>query len=268
MGGYTLALSEQERARYQVMADVAVQHEAHLWELAGIRAGARIADVGCGPGAVLVKMAALAGASGEVVGVDADPQAVELANEMIRTAGVGNASVHVATATDSGIEPGSCDVVVMRHVIAHNGGKEQQIVDHLATLLRPGGSLYLVDVDVTAIRFSPSQAELVDAWSKYTALHKQLGNNGMVGLELDRLAEQAGLSVTAYEGYYVVVKIPPGFRPPPWAAREAMLAAGVATADDVTRWAAAFDELDRSADPPTLFAPAFVCVAAYPPVGD
>ena len=44
--GYTLELSEPERMRYRMMAGLARENEADLWEYAGIVPGARVADVG------------------------------------------------------------------------------------------------------------------------------------------------------------------------------------------------------------------------------
>ena len=49
-------------------------------------------------------------------------------------------------------------------------------------------------------------------------------------------------------------------RQPPWAARDAMVAAGLATEHDLARWAGAFDRLDAAARRPTLFAPMFVAL--------
>lgn len=57
MSTYTLRLSEPERARYRMMARSARQAEADLWTAAGIVEGAHVADVGCGPGAVLALIA-------------------------------------------------------------------------------------------------------------------------------------------------------------------------------------------------------------------
>src|SRR6476661_870840 len=48
---YALLLSDAERARYRLMAERASSEEAQLWQQAGIRPGARVADIGCGPGA-------------------------------------------------------------------------------------------------------------------------------------------------------------------------------------------------------------------------
>ncbi|MDP8927404.1 MAG: hypothetical protein M3O70_02205 [Actinomycetota bacterium] len=62
-----------------------------------------------------------------------------------------NVELRQGHATATGLVPGSLDVAVMRHVLPDNGGQEQAIVDHLASLVRPGDSVYVV-VDFTAIR--------------------------------------------------------------------------------------------------------------------
>ena len=45
-GGYALELDPGEVERYRLMAEQARAAEADLWELAGIRLGASVADVG------------------------------------------------------------------------------------------------------------------------------------------------------------------------------------------------------------------------------
>jgi len=57
---YSLALSDAEIERYRLMARAAEQRERDLWAAAGAVPGARIADVGCGPGAIAVRFADLA----------------------------------------------------------------------------------------------------------------------------------------------------------------------------------------------------------------
>ena len=76
---YALRLSDDELGRYRMMAARARAEEGDLWALAGIVPGARVADVGCGPGAMLVTLAEVVGSTGQVVGVDADPAAVAAA---------------------------------------------------------------------------------------------------------------------------------------------------------------------------------------------
>jgi len=264
MSDYALRLSEPEVLRYRMMAAKARETESEQWALAGIAPGARVADVGCGPGAALVAMAEVVGPDGSVVGVDADPGAIKLANDMIAASGVANATARVGPADDTGLEPGGVDVAVMRHVLAHNGGREQAIVDHLASLVRPGGRVYLVDAELTAMRSVGLPPELQELSDRYLAYQSSRGNDMQIGLRLGQLLAGAGLELLAYRGEYAILPAPPGMRPPPWAARAAMVAAGFATEDEVAAWGTAFETLDACPDRPTLFLPGFTAVGRRP----
>lgn len=259
MAGYALAVSEEEVGRYLLMAELAAAEERHLWELAGIGPGAVVADVGCGPAATSVQLARAVAPGGRVVGVERDRSALEAARAVVSAAGV-DVELRQGEAGGTGLEPGSVDVAVLRHVLAHNGGAEAAIVQHLSDVVRPGGSVYLVDVDLTAIRQLDADPELDDQVERYVEFQRRRGNDVSVGLRLRHLLEAAGLEPLVHEGRYAIVRPPPGMRPPSWAAREAMVAEGVVTAEDVQRWAAAFERADAQTVRPTLFAPTFVAV--------
>ena len=256
-----MALSEAEIQRYRMMAQRAREEEVSQWQLAVIAEGARVADVGCGPGATLVAMAQVVGPTGSVTGVDADPAAVSAATQMIAAAQATNATVLLGQADDSGLALGSFDVAVMRHVLAHNGGRETAIVHHLAELVRPGGCVYLVDVEMSAARLFNIDPALEDLQDQYVRLHKLRGNNTSIGLALSVLLESAGLEVLDFRGQYTILSAPAGMRPPSWAARDALIAAGLATEGDLQRWNAAFDRVDRSQIRPTSFIPVFTAIA-------
>ncbi|MGI8458221.1 MAG: methyltransferase domain-containing protein [Propionibacteriaceae bacterium] len=264
MDGYALEISEAEIARYQVMAKRAQASEALLWAEAGIGPGARVADVGCGPAAALALMALAVGPAGWVSGVDGDESALSRARVLLADAGVENADVRLGRADATGLEADAFDTVVLRHVLAHNGGAEQRIVNHLATLVRPGGFVYLVDVDLSAMRIYPPSPDFADLSAKYIDFHAGRGNDPQVGLRLSELASGAGLEVIHFTGWFDVTVAPVGMRPPAWAARAAMVASGVASDADVTRWAAAFDAFDRAQERPLLFPALFAVVARRP----
>jgi ubiquinone/menaquinone biosynthesis C-methylase UbiE len=255
---YSLTLSEQERMRYRMMARGAEENEAAEWSSAGIREGARIADVGCGPGAVLRLLAEHVGTKGSVIGVDADPAAVSMAIEEIE--GLAQAGARVGSATDTGLDSGSCDVVMCRHVLAHNGGHEVEIVAHLASIAAPGGCVYLADVDTTALRNTANDPDLDVLFERYNDFQRARGNDLSVGLRLGDLLIDAGLVVESYACRAPVLQIPPGMRPPSWAARTEMAAAGFATNGDVTRWEEAFARLDAAERRPWLFPATFVAL--------
>ena len=264
MTDYALRLSDDEVQRYLAMARHARDAEAEQWALAGITAGARVADVGCGPGATLVTMAEVVGPAGGVDGVDGDPVAVERAVQMIAESGHTHATARVGNADETGFEPGAYDVAVMRHVLAHNGGREQAIVDHLASLVRPGGCVYLVDAELTAIRTRHQPADLDDLSRRYVEYQASRGNDMQIGLRLGELLAAAGLDVVDHRGWYTIVTIPPGLRGPSWAARDAMRAAGFATDEDIARWDRAATQADRAEQRPVIFMPTFTAIGRRP----
>jgi FkbM family methyltransferase len=258
--GYSLALSDSEIRRYTLMAERARSSEAQLWETAGIVPGAVIADVGCGPAAMSVCMAKVVGPSGRVIGIEPDAAALSTAQQLIAQAGLQNVEIRQGSAADSTLAPGSVDVAVMRLVLAHNQPAEQRMVDHLARLVRPGGSVYLVDVDGTAVRIRDADPDIADLHEKYVLYQNSRGNDLQVGLRLGQLIARAGLQVVAHEGHYSIVTPPPGLHPPAWAARESMMAAGVATTEDLARWERALERMDHATVRPTVFAPNFFAI--------
>jgi SAM-dependent methyltransferase len=261
---YALALDEVEVTRYRLMAEQARAAEAGLWQEAGIAAGARVADVGCGPGALLPALAAAVAPDGKVVALDAHPEAVAAARALVAAAGLVNVTVQAGQAERTGLPAGSQDVVMLRHVLAHNGGREDSIVAHLATLLRPGGCLFLVDADGTAIRTVPEDPDLADLAQRYVKLHLARGNDVQAGLWLGERLVRAGLELVDYRGTYAIRPLPAGMRPPSWAARGAMVAAGLATKEDLARWERAFARADAAGSRPTLFAPVFAAIGRRP----
>src|SRR3954447_9831293 len=258
MADYTLALSGAEVARYRMMAASALRLETAQLRAAGVVPGAGVADVGCGPAAMTVELAAEVGPAGRIIGIERDEHALATARSLVEQSGVANVEVRSGTAAETGIEPGSVDMAMTRHVLAHNGGHEQSIVDHLATLPRAGGTVYLVDVDLTAFRIIDADPELDDLAEKYARFHALRGNDPRIGLRLSHLLRAAGLEAASFTGSYHIIDAPPGMRPPAWAAREAMLAEGAATTEDFERWNAAFARTDAAATRPLIFAPNFV----------
>lgn len=218
-----------------------------------------VADVGCGPGAVSVVLARLVGPAGRVLAVDRDNNAVKAAR-----ARADNVYVRVGEAHDTGIAPASVDVVMIRHVLAHNGGLEEEIVAHAATSARPGGYVYLADIEASGLRMRPSDPDIEDLNARYQEWHSLRGNDLSVGLRLDELLGAAGLEAVDHQGHYQIFLVPPGLRPPSWAARDALVAAGLATSAEIERWSSAFDRIDRADERPTMFVPLFFAFGRRP----
>jgi SAM-dependent methyltransferase len=259
---YTLQLSEPERARYRAMAQWAVEDEAHLWTSAGIVPGAVVADVGCGPGATLARLAEAVAPGGRADGVDGNTGTVAAAAE--ETAALEGVTTRVGQADATGLEAGAYDVAMCRHVLAHNGGREAAIVEHLVALARPGGAVYLVDVDLTAFRQMPAADPALVLAERYADFHASRGNDPLVGLRMGHLLEAAGCTVERFQAIGRVVQLPVGVRPPWWAAREAMVASGLVTVDDVARTEAVLDRIDATGESPWLALAAYVAIGRVP----
>lgn len=264
MSDYPLKLSEAELARYRFMAESAERMERDLWAASGVVAGAVVADVGCGPGALSVVLAEVVGPGGRVLAVDREPETLETARTVIARSGAENAFVMAGEAHDTGIAPRSVDVVMIRHVLAHNGPLEEAIVAHAATLVRPGGSVYLTEGYAKGTALHPSDAEMEELNARYVEWHHRRGNDLATGLRLAELLRTAGLEALDHRGRYHIFTPPPGFRPPSWAARDALVAAGLATADDIERWRSLLERLDAAAQRPTAFVPLFFAFGRRP----
>jgi ubiquinone/menaquinone biosynthesis C-methylase UbiE len=261
---YALTLSESEVMRYRFMAEGAFATEKDLWSAAGIAEGARMADVGCGPGAVSVLLGRLAGPVGEVWAVDNDAGALSLGEALAKESELTNVRFREADVAATGLEPGVADVVMMRHVLAHNGGREDEIVAHLATLIRPGGCVYLVDIEADAIRMRPDFPEFARLNAAYRELHARQGNDLSVGLRLGELLTAAGLETIEFTGRYQIVRPTAGIQSPAWAARDRLLSEGLATSEEVAEWGALFDRIQRQRIEITIFLPQFVAIGRRP----
>lgn len=84
---------------------------ARLVELLGIAPGDRVADLGCGKGAFLMRAAAAAGPSDQIVGLDVSPGMVAEARRSAAQAGLGDVQVVVGDAQAPQLPGGPFDVV-------------------------------------------------------------------------------------------------------------------------------------------------------------
>jgi hypothetical protein len=73
---------------------------------------------------------------------------------------------------------------------------------------------------------------------------------------------RAGLELVEFRGRYVIRELSSRLRSPGWAAREAMAAAGMASAEDLRRWDRAFEATAQR--PATFFAPMFTAIGHHP----
>src|SRR5262245_61059248 len=115
---YPLGHSERELERLAVQARDLAAHTTVLFRRAGISAGHRVLDRGCGAGDVSFIAAEIVGPGGNVVGIDRSPAAVDLARERERSVGQLNLTFKVGDAAKLAIA-GEFDVIVGRLVLMY-----------------------------------------------------------------------------------------------------------------------------------------------------
>jgi SAM-dependent methyltransferase len=123
---------------------------------AGLRAGMRVAELGCGVGMVTALLAELVGPEGHVVGVDSSAAQLARAREQLRHCG-GNISLVEASATDTGLPRGSFDLVCCRFLLLHLARPEGALRE-MRALLKPDGILLCEDGDLTTAGSEPPSA--------------------------------------------------------------------------------------------------------------
>ncbi|HEX3956466.1 MAG TPA: class I SAM-dependent methyltransferase [Trebonia sp.] len=115
-----------------------------LVDLADVKPGMRVLDVGCGKGAVTIPAARLAGVDGHVHAIDLAIPMVEATNARARKFGLANITVEQGDAEDppssSGWPVSGFDAVLAGYVIQFLPRPELAVRRWLS-LLRPGGSI-------------------------------------------------------------------------------------------------------------------------------
>jgi ubiquinone/menaquinone biosynthesis C-methylase UbiE len=121
--------------------------EARIIELAGIKPGDTVLDVGSGPGSITLKAKTVAGQSGKVYGVDASEEMIELAQRKASTLGAG-VEFQVALAQELPFPDNTFDVVYSRLFIHHlPGDLKLRGFKEIERVLKPGGYCVVVDFE-------------------------------------------------------------------------------------------------------------------------
>jgi ubiquinone/menaquinone biosynthesis C-methylase UbiE len=190
---YMMGHTDRERRRLSLQASILNPLTERFLRSAGLSAGMRVLDVGTGAGDLALIAARIAGPQGEVVGIDTDERALEIARERAEEA----QSHHVSfecTNFDMYQPSRHFDVVVARHVLIHSPDPLGMIRKSVA-LLVPGGILALQEYDLSfwpaahpaAPLASRLQGAMVDLFQRATP-------HANVGMRLYHLMQAAGLA--------------------------------------------------------------------------
>lgn len=192
-GSYVLHALESpgaERERLERQAGALWKDELDFLRKAGLQAGARVLDLGCGNGRVAARMAdAEPGAA--IVGVDRDAG-------ILPHDGRPNLSFQCAEAGRLPEGLGRFDLVYARFLLQHVAAPEAVLRDAVRRL-KPAGCLVAVDSDDALLLMDPPDAELDGLLSRARDAQSAFGGDRCVGRKLPRLFVAAGLKPLAVE---------------------------------------------------------------------
>jgi SAM-dependent methyltransferase len=119
---------------------------ARVVKLARITAGMHVADIGAGDGYYVARLSPLVGTTGRVYGQDIVPEYLTLLQRRVRREALTNVQVVAGDPHDPRLPAKRVDVALMIHMY-HEIEQPYALLWNLATAMRPGGMLVILDLE-------------------------------------------------------------------------------------------------------------------------
>ena len=258
-GEYVHGYRERESER---LADQAGTLVELLHGDTSYRAGSTVLEAGCGVGAQTVTLAARS-PEARITSVDVSAESVAAARARVEQAGLTNVELSQADIFDLPFDAQSFDHVFVCFVLEHLSHP----VDALATLkglVRPGGSVTVIEGDHGSAYFHPDSAAARAAIDCQVQLQAGAGGDALIGRQVYPLMVRAGLEDVRVSPRMVYVDasrpdLVDGFTRKTFTAmvegvREPALEAGLAEADSFD---AGVRALHRTTEPDGVFSYTF-----------
>jgi SAM-dependent methyltransferase len=165
--------------------------DAMLAEL-GDGAGLHVLDMCSGIGGITDVLSRWVGPTGTVIGAEIDVAKIAHARDWAVSLGLNNVSFQETDAFASGFPPASFDLVHSRFAVSviKNG---LGILDHMLTLVRPGGLLFLEEANTTTMECAPANPDWDRALDLMRETFSHIGADTRIGLELHAILQKKGL---------------------------------------------------------------------------
>jgi SAM-dependent methyltransferase len=178
-------LRESERLQDQAGTLVDLLHSDTKYP-----AGSKVLEAGCGVGAQTVTLARNSPGA-RFTSIDISAASLKEAKSKADAAGLANVQFRQADIYDLPFDPESFDHVFVCFVLEHLSRPLQALIA-LETLLRPGGTITVIEGDHGSAYFHPDSAAAREAIWCQVELQRRAGGNALIGRQVYPLLVDAG----------------------------------------------------------------------------
>lgn len=130
-----------------------------VMDLAGVKAGMSVADVGAGEGYYTVRLARVVGPKGRVLAEDIVPEVRDALSDRVQFERLDNVAVKLGTPDNPTLPPASFDRVFLVHMY-HEVASPYAFLWHLREAVKPNGLVIVVDANRAVKQHGMPPAEL------------------------------------------------------------------------------------------------------------
>jgi SAM-dependent methyltransferase len=189
---YVMGHTDRERRRLALQAAVINPLTDNFLRRAGISAGMRVLELGCGIGEVSLIAARLVGPHGHVHGIDLDHASLDIARSRIRSAGHDQVTFEQIDVTEH--KPAELyDAVIGRHILVHTKDA-LTVLRHAVDRVQIGGVVAFHEGDFSWYpRPYPEMPAVNFAMSTIVEFFRRAVPRPNIGTQLFSLMQQVGL---------------------------------------------------------------------------
>jgi ubiquinone/menaquinone biosynthesis C-methylase UbiE len=190
---YALGHTSREIQRLLVQGQLLNAFTRRLLENAGITAGMKVLDMGCGPGDVSLLAGELVGKTGSVLGVDSNAKVLQVAQVRSQQAGLMHVSFQLADIGDLVLDR-QYDAIVGRLVLEHLPQRTTYL-DRLLHYVRPEGVVAFQEFDL--VGFADATLPVSPLWHQacqwVVQVFQRVGVELRMGMKLFGTFQEVGL---------------------------------------------------------------------------
>ena len=229
----------------QLLAELLQAHKQRTYELLRLQPGARVLDVGCGPGTDTLPLAARVGPGGRVAGVDWDAAMLTEGDRRAAQAGVAGRVQHVrADAAALPWPDHTFDACRCERLFQHLPDPVPALAE-MVRVTRPGGWVVVLDTDYGTTSCDTTEPDIERRLAPLFVDHVHNGYSGrrLYGMFrrqglADVVAEPHAVHYTSYALFRHIGRLD--------AIEQLALAAGVVTPMEIARWQRSLEEADAA----------------------